>query len=458
MTVALYERVSTDEQVTQGFSLDAQKDRLESFCRSQGWSDFEHYTDDGYTGKNLDRPALKRLIRAVQRKDVSHVIVVRLDRLSRRQRDVLYLLEDVFDSNGVAFRSATEPFDTGTPLGRAMLGILAIFAQLERDTIIERTKSGLKQRVRQGLWHGAAYPFGYRMNLDTGILEVVPEEAALVKQAYEKFLHGESRAQIQRWLEKRTTARDVNTLFVRRLFTRQTYTGRLVLNGEVFEGQHAPIIDLDTFNRVQVRLKNIVVPRGGQRHLLSGLMVCGVCGSGMHYWEVKQRKPSGKEYRYMRVICQRKRFDRSCNSKSILAREVEDATIDQILSTPLDVDFDTEDSAPTAHVAQLEKRLDELDSERRRLVDAVRQGVLPLHIVKEDFDALERERKAIVTQLDDIPITDSRVGREQAIQLITQVREAWKDIDDEDRALMVRTVIQKVHVFPDKHVVVDLGI
>ena len=116
MTIALYCRVSTDEQAQHGFSIDHQKERLAAFCESQGWKDYEHYVDDGYTGTNLNRPQLTRLIRHVRSGRVNMVVVYKIDRLSRKLRDALYLLEDVFEANGVAFRSATEPFDTSTPI------------------------------------------------------------------------------------------------------------------------------------------------------------------------------------------------------------------------------------------------------------------------------------------------------------------------------------------------------
>lgn len=456
MTVAIYVRVSTDDQADKGFSLEAQKERLMAFCKSQGWLDVELYMDDGYTATNMDRPALKRLISAAKRKHIEAVVVYRLDRLSRKQRDVLYLIEDVFDTNNVSFRSATEPFDTSTPLGRAMLGILGVFAQLERDTTIERTKSGIKQRVRQGLWHGANYPFGYTMNKDTGILEIIPEQANLVRRAYEKFLAGETRADILRWLEKRTTARDINTLFVRRLLTRQTYVGRLVLNGEVFDGQHEPIIDVDTFDRVQAKLKGIVVPRGSQKYLLSGLMKCGVCGDGMHYWETVQRRKTGKEYRYMRVICNTKRQDNSCDSKSILAREVESEVVRLFLSLPLDFEYHATEKPQNDISGTLEQKIKSLDEQRARLLDAVQSGAVPIDLLKDRFDAIERERKATFAQLDDIAPDTTLEDTETMIRILKQAQQTWDYIEEDEQRILVRSLIKSVKVYPDKRVEISL--
>lgn len=157
MFAAIYVRVSTEEQAEQGYSIDVQKERLIAFCKSQGWEDYKLYIDDGYTGTNTNRPALKRLIRHIEAKKVHTVVVYKLDRLSRKQKDVLSLIEDVFEKNNVAFASSSEKFDTSTAFGKAMIGILAVFAQLERDMIIERTTSGRRQKISKGIWSGGEF-------------------------------------------------------------------------------------------------------------------------------------------------------------------------------------------------------------------------------------------------------------------------------------------------------------
>lgn len=457
MTVALYIRVSTEDQAEQGFSLESQKDRLIKYCESQGWDEYEVFMDDGYSGTTLERPALQKLIRAVQRKRISAVVVYRLDRLSRKQRDVLYLLEDVFDANKVAFKSSTESFDTSTPMGRLMLSILATFAQFERDTIIDRTKSGLRQRVRQGLWYGGSYPFGYEMNLATGILEIVPEEATLVRQAYARFLGGETRADIMRWLEKRTTSRNVSTLFVRRLLTRRTYIGDMVLNGEVFSGQHEPIVDTDTFERVQAKLRNIVIPRGNSKNLLTGMMWCSECKERMSYLYTTQRKRNGRRFRYLRVICNLKRRDNSCQSRSHLGEWVENEVVNQILQMPVDIDINTVQKDDNDELSdRIEKRLGEIDEERKRLVVAVQKGRLPDELVDVQFASLEGERKTLAAQLDDIAPDTSEQDVTAFRLRLRQVQRAWGDIDEDERRTMIRSIVRKVIVYPDKHVALEL--
>ncbi|EQD48514.1 integrase, partial [mine drainage metagenome] len=149
----------------EGFSLSAQRESLAAFVRSQGWETEDLYADEGFSGKDLHRPALGRLIQGAQEKRIDVVLVWKVDRLSRRQQDVLHLIEDVFAPNGVGFRSVTEAFDTTTPAGMAMLGMLAVFAQLERATIVERSLVGMRRRILERRWTGVA-PYGYRYGTD----------------------------------------------------------------------------------------------------------------------------------------------------------------------------------------------------------------------------------------------------------------------------------------------------
>ena len=132
---ALYIRVSTEAQAEEGYSIPAQSERLEAYCKAMGWNDFEFYIDGGYSGSNLNRPRMQQLIADVEAKKIEAVVVFKLDRLSRRQKDTLFLIEDVLIPNDVAFVSLNESIDTSTPYGRAMIGILSAFAQLERETL-----------------------------------------------------------------------------------------------------------------------------------------------------------------------------------------------------------------------------------------------------------------------------------------------------------------------------------
>ena len=185
-----YVRVSTDEQVAEGLSLDSQSSRIQAYANSQGWELVEIYRDEGHSGKTTNRPQLSRMISAIENGEIDTVLVHRVDRLTRRQKHLWTLLEDVFEPNGVGFKSVIEPFDTTTAQGKAFLGMLAVFAQLERDTISERTTDTLRHKKRVGEWSGRV-PFGFRIGAN-GCLEKDPDQQKLIARV--KRLHGREKS------------------------------------------------------------------------------------------------------------------------------------------------------------------------------------------------------------------------------------------------------------------------
>jgi site-specific DNA recombinase len=184
-----YIRVSTDEQANEGQSLDNQSARIKAYAESQGWELIGIYREEGYSGKVIERPELTRMIDDIKSGKINVVLVYKVDRLTRKQKDLWYLLEDVFEAHGAGFKSVVEPFDTTTAQGKAFLGMLAVFAQLERDTIAERTKDTLSNKKAKGEWTGRI-PFGYRVSSD-GRLELVPDQQkaiAKIKQYHRQGL------------------------------------------------------------------------------------------------------------------------------------------------------------------------------------------------------------------------------------------------------------------------------
>lgn len=158
-TAACYVRVSTDHQ-RENYSISEQTSRLQAFCQAKDITIGKIYTDGGYSGGNLNRPALREMLSHLKEYDV--VIVYKLDRLSRSQKDTLLLIEDYFLASKVDFISVCENFDTSTPLGRAMIGMLSVFAQLEKDQITERFTMGRIARAKNGYYHGGSTaPTGY---------------------------------------------------------------------------------------------------------------------------------------------------------------------------------------------------------------------------------------------------------------------------------------------------------
>ena len=201
MKAVIYTRVSTEEQVKEGFSLAAQLDRLRSFCDSQGWDVADVYTDEGVSAKNTERPELNRLLRDCPRQKFDVVVVYRLDRLTRSVMD-LYKLLQLFDAHKIGFRSATEVFDTTNAVGRLFLTIVAALAQWERENLGERIRMGFDQKKREGKWHSTNVPYGYHRVDDQ--LVIAEEEAEIIREMFRQYIGGLGVHRLVMWLRERT--------------------------------------------------------------------------------------------------------------------------------------------------------------------------------------------------------------------------------------------------------------
>ena len=291
MLVGLYTRVSTTEQAEEGYSIREQEARLRSYCSAKGWTIAGIYSDPGFSGSNTDRPALKDLVADVREKKIEAVLVYKLDRLSRSQKDTLELIEDVFLKNGVNFISISENFDTSTPFGMAIIGILAVFSQLERQQIKERTSIGKKARAQEGLWKGGTTPAGYEYITKDKRLVVVPFEAEQVREIFRLYNAGTPIRSIERifsekgysWRGSSWTAKTI-----RNALGNVIYIGKIKHSGVVYEARHDPIISQADFDAAAIRLqagKQIWennTRSGKNPALLTGLLFCARCGARFH--------------------------------------------------------------------------------------------------------------------------------------------------------------------------------
>jgi len=179
--------VSTEDQAREGYSLEVQREYLESFAMREGYEVFKVYCDEGISAYSTRRPALQELLADAKAKRFELVVVHKIDRFSRNLKDLLMLVDEL-SSYGVAFKSATEPFDTTTSTGKLMFQQLGSFAEFERNRIAERVFPGMMKGVQQGNWQGARYaPYGYRYNKENKLLEVEEREANILQRGGRVF-------------------------------------------------------------------------------------------------------------------------------------------------------------------------------------------------------------------------------------------------------------------------------
>lgn len=178
----VYTRVSTAEQATEGYSIEEQELRCKASIAAHGWEYVGTYSDPGISGRTMNRPGLQQMLKDIETGLIDAVVIYKLDRLSRKQRDTMTIIEDCFLKNEVILVSLNETLDTSTPWGRAMIGILSSFNQMESENIQMRTQMGREAKIKQGGYAGGKPPIGYKV--ENGELVVVPEEAEIVKLVF----------------------------------------------------------------------------------------------------------------------------------------------------------------------------------------------------------------------------------------------------------------------------------
>jgi site-specific DNA recombinase len=198
MTVGIYIRVSTEEQVREGFSISAQREKLKAFCQVQDWDNYKFYVDEGISAKDTNRPYLQQMIKHIEQGIIDTVLVYRLDRLTRSVLD-LYQLLDIFEKHNCNFKSATEVYDTTTAMGRMFITLVAAMAQWERENLGERVRMGQIEKARQGKYSAKA-PFGFNKNEDD-VLIINKDEKEVILDMIEKIKEGYSLRQLANYLD-----------------------------------------------------------------------------------------------------------------------------------------------------------------------------------------------------------------------------------------------------------------
>lgn len=305
---AIYARVSSEDQVN-GTSLDDQVDKCLKQAAVYGWEIPREriYIDDGYSGSNLERPAIARLRQAVAADQVDCVMVYKLDRLSRNIKDTVNLvLEEWAREHKVVFRSVTEDFNTNSPLGTLIFSILASFAHFERDVIRDRTENGRRRRFSQGRRAVGDPPFGYRRGEVNGTMVVEASQAEVVRRIFRLYLQGHGFMRIAGLLNaagyRTTSGHEWTDKTVRDVAINEVYTGKVKYGGEYNPGQHEPIIDEQTFEAVQAVRQSRERIGGrtiGSHFLLAGVVRCKGCGHLFYTQpatESKRQRKDGSVY------------------------------------------------------------------------------------------------------------------------------------------------------------------
>lgn len=454
---ALYIRVSTLEQAVEGYSVGEQKERLIAFCKAKGWIVSEIYVDAGYTGSNLNRPGIKNLIENVNNHDI--VLVYKLDRLSRSQKDTIYLIEDVFLKNNVDFMSMQESFDTSSPFGKAVIGLLAVFAQLEREQIKERTWMGRVARAKTGLHHGGGHiPIGYEYK--NGKLVINPYEAEQIKLIYDWYLAGESLNSITKRLKENGFTNKYSSYnsysSVRNILDNETYTGVLRFGDVSIDSAHEAIIPKEKFMAVKAIRKTSVEKYGAtafkSKYLLAGLMFCGYCGARYYL------RNTGK-YMYYSCYSRTKQnksmvIDPNCCNKHWKSEELNvfiDNKIREILRSPeiaKDIANKKDNKPDTNTVSTTTKRLAEIDKQINKLMELYQIDEIPADILSSKINQLYNEKTTLENSINK-QHSESILSFDLVESLLSDAAQIWDFANTDQKRRILQSLISKIVITDD---------
>jgi site-specific DNA recombinase len=479
---AIYTRKSTDEGLDRDFnSLDNQREAAENYIRSQrgeGWDVLaDRYDDGGFSGGNIERPALRRLLSDIEASKIDRVIVYKIDRLSRSLLDFARLA-DLFEEHGVSIVSVTQQMDTATSMGRLTLNMLLSFAQFEREMIADRTRDKMSAARRRGKWTGGMPPLGYDVPPEGRRLVVNREEAEQVRAIFGLYAENPSLIAVSQeltrrgWRRKSWTTKEGrqrqgkawDAANLRRVLRDPIYIGKAKLGGEVFPGEHDGIVPKALYQKVQDLLRENRRTGGSaarNKHgaLLRGLLRCSACDAAMvHGWTRKGRTL----YRY--YVCDKahKRGWETCPTKSVPAVRIEEFVVDQIRAIGKDSEVRratfgqalaqvaTQKKALAREAMVLTKDAARVRADVGRLVGAAAksaggatQALLDrLAKDQERLDGLERRLSEIGEQqanLEAVQIDEQELGR-----VLERFDPIWGVLLTQEKERILRLLIEKI--------------
>lgn len=448
MRTALYVRVSTDEQAKEGYSLDAQEEKLAAFCFSQGWEAIKIYREEGQSAKNINRPQLQLMLAELNLYDV--VLVYKLDRLSRSVSDINELLQ-TFDKNNVSFKSATEPYDTTTAQGKLLINIFASLAQFEREQLSERVRMGMEKKTKTGNWKGGMAPYGYKvidkkLEIDKTEEEVI-KKVYLLTKSYGFFTVARKLSELG-YQTKNGDNWHVDT--VRGIANNPVYAGYLTFSEssldykkpanekKLFEGNHPRIIPREEFWELQ----DILTRRrgsGGKRetsnYYFSSILKCGRCGHSMS----GHKSPSGKTYR-----CSGKKAGKSCSSHIIKEEYLLSTVLSQLDDLFKNIKGTTEITDVTQEkIYQLEQELKSIQKLIKKQKSMFEADIIDIDELIEKTELLRENEKKITAELKLIK-HNSPTKTDDIIYISENITTLWEYADDHERKLMINTLFTQL--------------
>ena len=478
--ISFYIRISTDEH-HQKYSLGAQRERLEAFCKAQ-WDDdwrLHKVYRDTESGTHMHRPGLEEMLCDAEGGLFDTLLVFRVDRLSRKVRELAQMVDEL-TKYGVALKSITEPLDTANAAGKMMLQMLGVFAEFEHSTIVERTKVGMEKKARGGTWVGGVVPYGYQLDPEKGLV-IHEEEAVIVKKMFKLYgLGKEGTHSICHKLNdaghRNRRGKKWDKRVILHMIKNPLYVGKLRWREVIYEGNHDPIIAEVLFEKAQAIMKERVEDLNGRRfhngdeRLLAGTIKCGRCKS--HMVGVSTHK---QERRYPYYICSKRWNIKDCDQdyvradllKAGIMRDVKTMFRDEALMTRIwdeanrrlsaeKPDVDKEIGKVVTQTAKTQARID-------RYFEAFEAGTMKPELCDErvqDLNArleeLEAESRALEGRRKHLELP--AIDRDMLSDLVDNLEEVMAEGTNPQKKHLLRRLVKKVLVHDRRKVEVWYGL
>lgn len=439
MECVAYMRVSTERQAEEGNGLDSQRRDIQSFAGKNNMLISEWYVDDGYTGANMNRPALQRLINDCYSKKIKNIIAFKLDRLSRSMVDGIYIIEKIFIPNNVNFKCVHDTVSYDSPMEQAYTQMMAVFAQLDKNTMLLRMRGGMLERVKKGYWMGGGnLPYCYTYDKEKGILVPIEDRKIQANQALDLFIQGYSDAKIKEILGFSSE------MVVRKILTSEVNIGKIPYKEAVYNGLHEPIFDEDKFNFALEMRKKRREKKSHCAHkvnLLTGLCYCGVCGCSMRY----QKWTHG---RHKINCCSRDshlnylpNFDQNCTNSLEWASDIERQVEEKVLEISLNIDNVSSEKKVSMEEV-LNKKLESVNQKLKRLYLLYADGN---DAIVETINTLEEQKSDIKLKLEEeINKNANKCDKNAMINEIKKIADVWAYIDKKDKNNILKSIVHKI--------------